>query len=121
MVTTWPHLRCQERRHLINLGGDIKSGKDEVFITSPPTGCSNNDIGLAWLEQLYTERRARQWRSLILDGHGSHLTMELIEYCYDQSHQSANVNEVWVMPCSLIKSCISHASTTPGHDTRPRR
>jgi hypothetical protein len=63
---------------------DIKAGEHEVFVTSSATGWSNNDIGLAWLEQVfdhYTKRRARQWRLLILDGHGSHLTIEFIEYC----------------------------------------
>jgi hypothetical protein len=40
---------------------------------------------LAWLEQLferYTAQKARrQWRLLIVDGHGSHLTREFIDYC----------------------------------------
>jgi hypothetical protein len=63
---------------------DIKAGEHEVFVSSSPTGWSNNDIGLAWLEQVfdrYTKQRSGRWRLLILDGHGSHVTMEFIDYC----------------------------------------
>ncbi|KAI1674800.1 DDE-1 multi-domain protein [Pyrenophora tritici-repentis] len=63
---------------------DIKAGEHEVFVSSSPTGWSNDDVGLAWLEQVfdrYTKQRSGRWRLLILDGHGSHLTMEFIKYC----------------------------------------
>ncbi|KAF7566470.1 TolA, Membrane protein involved in colicin uptake [Pyrenophora tritici-repentis] len=63
---------------------DIKAGEHEVFVSSSLTGWSNNDVGLAWLEQVfdrYTKQRSGRWRLLILDGHGSHLTMEFIKYC----------------------------------------
>jgi hypothetical protein len=40
---------------------------------------------LAWLEQVFdrsTKRKAgRSYRLLILDAHGSHITMDFIEYC----------------------------------------
>jgi hypothetical protein len=63
---------------------DIEAGQHQVFISSSPSGWSNNDIGLAWLEQVFnrcTKQRSGRWRLLILDGHGSHLTMEFIKYC----------------------------------------
>jgi len=64
---------------------DIKAGKHGVHITSSPSGWTNNDIGLAWLEQVfdrYTKAKARRsYRLLILDGHGSHVTMDFINYC----------------------------------------
>jgi hypothetical protein len=64
---------------------EIEVGKHDVFVPSSPTGWSNNDIGLAWLEQVFdrsTKRMAgRSYRLLILDGHGSHITMDFIEYC----------------------------------------
>jgi hypothetical protein len=64
---------------------DIKAGEHEVFITSSPSGWTNNDIGLAWLEQVFdrcTKKKARRlYRLLILDGHGSHITMDFINYC----------------------------------------
>jgi hypothetical protein len=63
---------------------DIKAGEHQVFISSSPSGWSNNEICLAWLEQVfnrYTKQRAGRWRLLIVDGHGPHITMEFIEYC----------------------------------------
>jgi hypothetical protein len=64
---------------------DIQAGEHQVFVTSSPSGWTNNDIGLAWLEQVFdrhTKPKARSsFRLLILDGHGSHLTMDFIEYC----------------------------------------
>ena len=42
-------------------------------------------MGLAWLEQVFNrftkEKARRSWRLLIIDGHGSHLTMRFIDYC----------------------------------------
>jgi hypothetical protein len=63
---------------------DIEAGKYEVFISSSPSGWSNDNVGLAWLEQVFdrcTKQRSGRWRLLILDGHGRHVTREFIEYC----------------------------------------
>jgi len=64
---------------------DIKAGYHEVFITSSSSGWTNNDTGLAWLEQVFdrcTKKKAgRSHRLLIVDGHGSHITMDFIDYC----------------------------------------
>jgi hypothetical protein len=65
---------------------DIEAGKHAIHVASSPSGWTNNDIGLAWLEQVfdrYTKPKARlRYRLLIVDGHGSHLTQEFIEYCH---------------------------------------
>jgi hypothetical protein len=57
-----------------------------AHFASSPSGWTNNDIGLAWLKQVFnpsTKAKARSsYRLLILDGHGSHLTMDFIEYCH---------------------------------------
>ncbi|KAK1916434.1 hypothetical protein P3342_004253 [Pyrenophora teres f. teres] len=57
----------------------------QVRITSSPSSWTNNDIGLAWLKQVFDrsiKAKARSsYRLLILDGHGSHLTIDFIEYC----------------------------------------
>jgi hypothetical protein len=64
-----------------------KAGKHAVFVSSSLTGWTNNNIGLAWLEQVFnreTKQKARlgqDWRLLILDGHGSHLSIDFIKYC----------------------------------------
>ncbi|EFQ94072.1 hypothetical protein P3342_004217 [Pyrenophora teres f. teres] len=64
---------------------DLMEQQHEVFVSHSATRCSNNDLGLAWLQQVFdrhTKAKARRdWRLLILDGHGSHLTPEFLEYC----------------------------------------
>jgi hypothetical protein len=56
-----------------------------VHFASSPSGWTNNELGLAWLKQVFdrsTKPKARRsYRLLILDGYGSHLTMDFIEYC----------------------------------------
>jgi hypothetical protein len=64
---------------------EIKPGVHSVLVSSSPTGWTNNEIGLAWLQQVFdrfTKAKARRkYRLLILDGHGSHVTMDFINYC----------------------------------------
>jgi hypothetical protein len=64
---------------------EIEPEKHSVHVTSSPSGWTNNDMGLAWLEQVfdrYTKEKARRsYRLLILDGHRSHVTMDFIDYC----------------------------------------
>jgi transposase len=63
----------------------IEAGKHDVFCCTSSTGWSNNEIGMAWLEQVFQratkEKAKRDYRLLIVDGHGSHLTMDFINYC----------------------------------------
>jgi hypothetical protein len=64
---------------------DLLAEQHQVFVSHSASGWSNNDLGLAWLQQVferYTAAKARrQWRLLILDGHASHLTPDFLEYC----------------------------------------
>ncbi|KAF7565071.1 hypothetical protein PtrM4_045050 [Pyrenophora tritici-repentis] len=65
----------------------VLAWEHSVFTTSSPSGWSNNDIGLAWLKEVF-ERETRQhastgYRLLLLDGHGSYVTMDFINYCND--------------------------------------
>jgi hypothetical protein len=66
---------------------DIEAGKHDVHVTLTPSGWTNNDAGLGWLEQVFDRhtkekaRRGRAWRLLIIDGHGSHLTQDWFDYC----------------------------------------
>jgi hypothetical protein len=72
---------------------NIEVGEHGVFLGHSPSDWSNNDLGLAWLEQLFdqeTRKKARRrWRLLILDGHGSHVTMDFISFC--------NANKILLM------------------------
>jgi hypothetical protein len=65
----------------------IEAGKHSVFVSSSPSGWTNNDIGLAWLKEVFMRETRRSgvtgYRLLILDGHGSHVTMDFINFCND--------------------------------------
>jgi hypothetical protein len=64
---------------------DLNPQHHQAFITTSESGWSSNQIGLAWLQQVFdrlTKAKAgRSYRLLILDGHGSHITMDFIDYC----------------------------------------
>jgi hypothetical protein len=64
----------------------IESGEHSVHVSSSPSGWTNNDIGLSWLRDVFDryikEKCRRLYRLLILDGYGSYITMDFIEYCY---------------------------------------
>jgi hypothetical protein len=57
---------------------DIVVGQDNLFVSSSPSGWTNTELGLAWLEQTFDRstmdkaNRAREWCLLILESHGSH-------------------------------------------------
>jgi hypothetical protein len=64
---------------------DFNPEEHRAFFTSSLSGWTSQEIGLDWLKQVFdreTKNKARtSWRLLILDGHGSHVSMEFIEYC----------------------------------------
>lgn len=67
---------------------DFNPNKHKAFFTLSPSGWTNNKLGIVWLEQVFnreTKLKAlrRSYRLLILNGHGSHVTMEFIKYCDD--------------------------------------
>jgi hypothetical protein len=65
---------------------DLITSEDHLFFSSSPSGWTNDEIGLAWLTDVfdrYTKEKCRQsYRLLILDGYGSHVTESFIEYCH---------------------------------------
>jgi hypothetical protein len=64
---------------------DLDKKTHSVHTAVSSTGWSNDDSGLGWIEQVfnrYTKKKARRrYRLLIMDGHGSHITMKFIDYC----------------------------------------
>ncbi|EMD86697.1 hypothetical protein COCHEDRAFT_1023903, partial [Bipolaris maydis C5] len=64
---------------------DLEAGKHQVICCNSPSGWSNNDLALAWVEQVFDrltkEKAKRDYRMLLVDGHGSHLTSSFIDYC----------------------------------------
>ena len=63
----------------------IEARNHEVFVSNSTSGWTNNDLGLAWLQQVFErftrERAKRDYRLLILDSHGSYLTTEFKDFC----------------------------------------
>lgn len=68
-----------------NWVAEMDPERHQCFFTTSPSGWTNNDIGLSWLEQVFdreTKAKARtRYRLLIVDGHGSHLTQKFLDYC----------------------------------------
>ena len=64
---------------------DFDPNAQSCFFASSPSGWTNNELGFQWLTQIFereTKAKAqRSWRLLILDGHGSHISMKFIDYC----------------------------------------
>ena len=101
----------------------IKVGKHQVFVTSSASGWTNNDIGLAWLEQVFdrhTKKKARgRWRLLIVDGHGSHVTMDFLDYCDDNKilvviyppHSTHTLQPLDVVMFKPLSSAYKHELT----------
>jgi hypothetical protein len=109
---------------------DIESGKHDVHINSSPNGWTNNDIGLAWLEQVFyrctKEKARRSYRLLILDGHGSHITMDFLDYC-DQNrvlvmifppHSTHTLQPLDVVMFKPLSSAYSKALTNRLHNAQ---
>jgi hypothetical protein len=65
---------------------DVKVGEHMAFFGVSGSGWSNDGLGLAWLQQVFERFTApkarRKYRLLLVDGHGSHLTEEFLEYCH---------------------------------------
>ncbi|KAL1995986.1 hypothetical protein VTN49DRAFT_521 [Thermomyces lanuginosus] len=64
---------------------DFDPNVHKIFLTASPTGWTNDEIGYKWLVEVFdrqTKKEARSsYRLLILDGHGSHLTMNFMDFC----------------------------------------
>ncbi|XP_014550046.1 hypothetical protein COCVIDRAFT_51538, partial [Bipolaris victoriae FI3] len=59
--------------------------KHQLFCSTTESGWSNNELAKAWVEQVFDrktkEKAKRDYRLLLLDGHGSHVTPSFIDYC----------------------------------------
>jgi hypothetical protein len=64
---------------------DFDPQEHHCFFASSASGWTNDELGYQWLTRVFdkeTKSKARrQWRLLILDGHGSHVNMKFIDYC----------------------------------------
>jgi hypothetical protein len=102
---------------------DFEPGKHNFFITTSPSGWSNDEIGLSWIEQVF-ERftkpkvvNRKDWRLLILDGHSSHVNMAIISYtmrhgivlCVLPSHSTHTLQPLDVVVFSPLSRAYTNA------------
>jgi hypothetical protein len=71
---------------------DFKPEEHTCYFASSEKGWTNDQLGLKWLEifDRHTKEKARgrrDWRVLILDGHGSHITLEFLNWCINHRIQ----------------------------------
>ena len=56
-----------------------------AFFTSSPNGWTSTELGFDWLVNLFDretrDKAKRDWRLLYVDGHGSHLTLQFLDWC----------------------------------------
>jgi hypothetical protein len=65
------------------MGWHSETEDPEMVFASSPNGLTNNKLSLAWIKHFnqYTEARAKGHpRLLLMDGHGSHITLEFCGY-----------------------------------------
>jgi hypothetical protein len=65
---------------------DYKPEEHPCWFASSPNGWTSDELGLSWLQSLFdpqtSEKAKRDWRLLMLDGHGSHCTLDFLEWCH---------------------------------------
>ena len=60
----------------------------DILIAVSDTGYSNDDLSMEWLYHFDRHSRPKTtgaWRMLVMDGHGSHLYKDFIQYCHDNN------------------------------------
>ena len=66
---------------------DFDPNEHSCFFASTPNGWTSDELGLAWLEQIFNKetksKAGRSWRLLFVDGHSSHLNMKFTERCHE--------------------------------------
>ena len=64
---------------------DYDPQEHACWFASSPNGWTSDQLGLSWLQSLFdkqtSDKARRNWRLLILDGHGSHCTLSFLGWC----------------------------------------
>ena len=80
---------------------EVKNLEEDTMIAVSSSGYSNDELSLAWIqhfEKHTVKGTVGSKRLLILDGYGSHHTIEFIQFCQNHSiiprdgHQSTSIN-----------------------------
>lgn len=79
-----PGLICQKDKKNTQSAwlSEAEARKNSTFFFTSPSGWMDDDIGLTWLEQVFNrynkQKDQGRPRLLVVDGHGSHLTIDFI-------------------------------------------
>jgi hypothetical protein len=62
----------------------LKGLNDRIRIGVSQSGYTNDQLSFEWLKHFDAQTRPPngEWQMLVIDSHGSHLTIEFVEYCY---------------------------------------
>lgn len=64
---------------------DYQPDEHPCWFASSPNGWTSDELGLSWLQSLFNpqtvDKAKRDWRLLVLDGHGSHCTIRFLDWC----------------------------------------
>ena len=66
---------------------DVELGQHNASFATSPNGWTNDALGVAWLDQVFNKatkkkaRNGRDWRLLFIDGHGSYVTRQFLDWC----------------------------------------
>jgi hypothetical protein len=74
-----------ESGHVIDSWIESFDTQDRAIFAATESGWINSDLALEWIQQIVEpETRPEfnsQWRLLLLDGHSTHITRKMIEFC----------------------------------------
>ena len=80
-IPPWIIFKSQQLHH--EWADHVPAGEDWHFCTSPK-GWSDNDVGRRWIRFFEEQTRpadTNEWRLLVCDGHDSHQSAGLIDFC----------------------------------------
>jgi hypothetical protein len=66
---------------------DFDPESQEAYFSTSPSGWTNDELGKIWLEKVFNRytkekaRKGRDYRLLLIDGHGSHINMSFLDFC----------------------------------------
>jgi len=106
---------------------DFDPDEHPCWFASSPNGWTSDELGLSWLESLFNKeivnKARRDWRLLILDGHGSHLTLKFLGSCRSQRilvavYPPHSTHRLQPLDVSLFRPLASYYSQSLDEFTR---
>jgi hypothetical protein len=106
---------------------DYIANERPCWFASSPNGWTSDELGLSWLQSLFDnqtiDKAKRDWRLLILDGHGSHCTLGFLDWCRTNRILVAiflphSTHRLQPLDVSLFRPLATYYSQQLDHHTR---